>query len=108
VRSRARLALAAEAAVAAAQAPAAPGAESRLMARAAVRAALAELPPRRRAVVVLHEIEELPVREIAALLGIAGVTVRWHLLAARRQLATRLLVAGGAMPAAATKGAVKR
>jgi RNA polymerase sigma-70 factor (ECF subfamily) len=96
VRSRARLALTAAAATAAELVPAVPGAESRLMARTAVRAALAGLPRRRRAVVVLHEIEELPVREIAALLGIAGVTVRWHLLAARRQLAAALLVTGGA------------
>jgi DNA-directed RNA polymerase specialized sigma24 family protein len=32
----------------------------------------------------------LPVREVARLLGIGEVTVRWHLMAARRELA-RLL-----------------
>jgi RNA polymerase sigma factor (sigma-70 family) len=108
VRSRTRLALAAEAAPAAGRGiePAAPGPESQVVARATVRAALAELPPRQRAVVVLHEIEELPVREIAALLGIARVTVRWHLLAARRELARILLAPGGGAspPAVATKG----
>lgn len=90
VRSRARGLLAA-AALAASEAPAAPGAESMVVAQATVRAALATLPARRRAVMVLHEIEELPVAGIARLLGIAAVTVRWHLLAARRQLAAALL-----------------
>jgi RNA polymerase sigma-70 factor (ECF subfamily) len=55
--------------------------------RATVRAALERLPPRRRAAVVLHELDGLPVREVARLLGIGEVTVRWHLLAARRELA---------------------
>jgi DNA-directed RNA polymerase specialized sigma24 family protein len=44
---------------------------------------------------VLHEIEGMPAREVARLLGIAEVTVRWHLLAARRELAS-LLLAGTA------------
>ena len=56
-------------------------------ARTAVRAAIAELPPRQRAIVVLHELEELTVAEIAAELGLAAVTVRWHLAAARKRLA---------------------
>jgi len=90
VRSRARGLLAA-AALTAAAAPAAPGTEAMVVAQATVRAALARLPARRRAVVVLHEIEELPVAGIARLLGIAAVTVRWHLLAARRELAAALL-----------------
>jgi RNA polymerase sigma-70 factor (ECF subfamily) len=55
--------------------------------RATVRAALEKLPPRRRAAIVLHELDGLPVREVARLLGIGEVTVRWHLLAARRELA---------------------
>ncbi|HKY33920.1 MAG TPA: RNA polymerase sigma factor [Candidatus Polarisedimenticolia bacterium] len=58
-----------------------------------VRAALATLPARRRAVVVLHEIEDRPVAEIALLLGINDVTVRWHLMRARRELRERLLPA---------------
>lgn len=75
--------------------------ESAAVARATVRAALSRLSPRRRAVVVLHELEERPVRDIARLLGVTEVTVRWHLLAARRELA-RLLdpgdARGGVMP----------
>jgi RNA polymerase sigma-70 factor, ECF subfamily len=65
--------------------------ESAVVARATVQAALARLSPRRRAVVVLHEIEGVPVREVARLLGVAEVTVRWHLLSARRELARLLL-----------------
>ncbi len=64
-----------------------PGAESATVARATVRAALATLPPRRRACVVLRELEELSVREVSEVLGLQQVTVRWHLAAARRQLA---------------------
>lgn len=55
-----------------------------------VRTALGRLAPRRRAAIVLHELEGAPVREVARLLGIAEVTVRWHLLAARRELARAL------------------
>jgi len=65
--------------------------EEAAVARATVRAALARLAPRRRAVIVLHELEGMPAREVARLLGIAEVTVRWHLLAARRELARVLL-----------------
>ncbi len=65
-------------------------AESPLVARAAVRAALGVLDPRRRAVVVLHELEGRPIKEVARLLGIAPVTARWHLSKARRQLAVAL------------------
>jgi RNA polymerase sigma factor (sigma-70 family) len=62
-------------------------AEGALVARAAVRGALARLSPRRRAVIVLCELDGRTVREVARLLGVAEVTVRWHLLAARRDLA---------------------
>jgi len=65
--------------------------EEAAVARATVQAALARLSPRRRAVVVLHELEGVAVREVARLLGVAEVTVRWHLLAARRDLASLLL-----------------
>ena len=60
--------------------------DSALIAQAAVRAALAKLAPRRRAIVVLHELEERDVAEIAALLGISKVTVRWHLALGRSEL----------------------
>jgi RNA polymerase sigma-70 factor (ECF subfamily) len=60
------------------------------VARATVQAALATLPARRRAVAVLGELEGLAAGEIARLLGISAVTVRWHRAAARRQLAAWL------------------
>ncbi len=65
--------------------------EEAAVARATVQAALGRLSPRRRAVVVLHELDGLPVRDVARLLGVAEVTVRWHLLAARRELAKMLV-----------------
>jgi DNA-directed RNA polymerase specialized sigma24 family protein len=57
------------------------------VARATIWRALDALPPRRRAVVVLHELEELAIPAIASLLGISAITVRWHLSAGRRDLA---------------------
>jgi RNA polymerase sigma-70 factor, ECF subfamily len=69
----------------------APTPDRAAMARSTVQRALASLPARRRAVVVLHDIEDRDVREIAGLLGIARVTVRWHLAAGRRQLKEILL-----------------
>jgi len=60
------------------------------VAKATVQAALAHLTPRRRAAIVLHELEGRPVRDVARLLGVTEVTVRWHLLAARRELAKLL------------------
>jgi RNA polymerase sigma factor (sigma-70 family) len=72
-------------------APVAADPEATLVARQLVWRALESLPPRRRAVVVMHELEALSVPEIAALLGISGITVRWHLSLGRRTL-TRLLL----------------
>ena len=65
--------------------------EASAVARSTVEAALATLPARRRAVVVLSELEELSGPEIARLLGIPAATVRWHLAQARRQLADLLV-----------------
>jgi len=65
--------------------------EDAAVARATVQTALARLSTRQRAVIVLHEIEGVPAREVARLLGLAEVTVRWHLFAARRELASVLL-----------------
>jgi RNA polymerase sigma-70 factor (ECF subfamily) len=64
--------------------------EAAAVARDLVKAALAALAPRRRAVIALCELEELPVREAARLLGITEVTVRWHLIVGRREMAARL------------------
>jgi RNA polymerase sigma-70 factor (ECF subfamily) len=66
------------------------GFEAATMARLTLSAALARLTPRRRAVLVLRELEGEPVERIAALLGIARVTVRWHLAGARAALAAHL------------------
>lgn len=64
-----------------------PSPEGAIIARAEIWRALMALPPRRRAVVVLHELEGATVQEIARLLGLAAVTVRWHLARGRRELA---------------------
>jgi RNA polymerase sigma-70 factor, ECF subfamily len=64
--------------------------EETQVAKATVQAALAHLAPRRRAAIVLHELEGRPVRDVARLLGVTEVTIRWHLLAARRELAKLL------------------
>ncbi len=66
-------------------------AESRTVSRITVAEALARLAPRRRAVIVLHEIDGLDAAEIARLLGVARATVRWHLMMARRALKRLLL-----------------
>jgi RNA polymerase sigma-70 factor (ECF subfamily) len=74
-----------------AQQPTAADADAAPVARLTVQAALARLSPRRRAVIVLHEIEELAVPEIARLLGVTQATVRWHLAGGRKALAKTLL-----------------
>jgi RNA polymerase sigma-70 factor (ECF subfamily) len=69
--------------------------EAAAVARATVERALSRLPPRRRAVLVMADLDGLPVARIAALLGIGRVTVRWHLSRARGELAAAL---GAAAP----------
>jgi len=68
--------------------------ETRAVAKVSVQRALARLSPRRRAVVVLHELDGRTAAEIAPLLGLTPVTVRWHLHAARRDLKRILLREG--------------
>ena len=63
------------------------GPESAIIARATVWKALDLLPPRRRAVVVMHELDGLDIPSIASLLGVSSITVRWHLSRGRRELA---------------------
>ena len=60
--------------------------ESSLIARQAVWSALDGLHPRRRAIVVLAEFDGMTPEAIAKLLGLAVMTVRWHLSLARREL----------------------
>lgn len=59
-------------------------------ARDLIRGAIAQLPPRQRAIIVLHELEDETISDIASQLGLAAVTVRWHLTAARRRLSALL------------------
>lgn len=67
-----------------------PDPEATLIAKNMVWQALNILPPRRRAIVVMHELEGLTIAAIAALLGITTITVRWHLSVARRDLSNAL------------------
>jgi RNA polymerase sigma-70 factor (ECF subfamily) len=62
-------------------------AESELVARTTIWRALETLPPRRRAILVMYELEGAAIPAIAKLLGIRAVTVRWHLSVGRRELA---------------------
>lgn len=74
--------------------PTASDTEARLIARRTVWWALNQLPPRwRRAAIVLYELEGQSMSDIARMLGISAVTVRWHLSWGWRELA-RLLDTG--------------
>src|SRR5215471_930907 len=64
--------------------------EATIITKATVWHALDRLPPRRRAIVVMYELEGVPIPAIANLLGIRTITVRWHLSAGRRDLARTL------------------
>jgi RNA polymerase sigma-70 factor (ECF subfamily) len=68
--------------------------EPAFIARALVQQALGALPPRRRAILVMYELEGLSIPVIAAMLGVTAVTVRWHLSIGRREMA-RALESGG-------------
>ncbi|GAA2170229.1 SigE family RNA polymerase sigma factor [Pedococcus bigeumensis] len=52
--------------------------------------AVGGLPPKQRAAVALHYLEDLPVSEVAELMEVAPATVRQHLFKARSHLAERL------------------
>jgi RNA polymerase sigma-70 factor (ECF subfamily) len=69
--------------------------EAAFVARATVWRALDRLTPRRRAVLVMHELEGLTIPAIAALLGINAITVRWHVSKGRGDLARVLRSDGG-------------
>ena len=64
--------------------------ETTLIAKTTVWQALDRLPPRRRAIIVMYELEAMSMDAIASLLGISAITVRWHLAAGRRDLARTL------------------
>ena len=75
--------------------PVAADQETAFVARATIWRALDALAPRRRAILVMHELEGLPIPSIASLLGITAITVRWHLSVGRRELARLLAYHGG-------------
>jgi RNA polymerase sigma-70 factor, ECF subfamily len=62
--------------------------------RAAVRAAVAELPAAHRAAIVLRDFEELTTEEAAVVLGISESAVKTRLHRARQALAARLAARG--------------
>jgi RNA polymerase sigma-70 factor (ECF subfamily) len=64
--------------------------EPHLIAQSMVRQALDALPPRRRAILIMYELEGTTIPAIASLLGVTPVTVRWHLSVGRREMARAL------------------
>jgi RNA polymerase sigma-70 factor (ECF subfamily) len=64
--------------------------ESMLIARQSVWTALDRLHPRRRAILVMHELDGSTVAGIASCFGVSTMTVRWHLSMARRELRAAL------------------
>jgi RNA polymerase sigma-70 factor, ECF subfamily len=64
--------------------------EPGMLAHSMVWQALDVLSPRRRAILVLYELEGSTVSAIAGLLGVTPVTVRWHLMMGRREMARTL------------------
>jgi RNA polymerase sigma-70 factor, ECF subfamily len=63
-----------------------PNPETSLVAQTTVWRAMQALTPRRRTAIVLHELEGVSIGQIAHLLGVSAVTVRWHLSRGRREL----------------------
>jgi RNA polymerase sigma-70 factor (ECF subfamily) len=61
--------------------------EAAMIARTTVWKALDLLPPRRRTVIVMYELEGLEISSIASLLGVSSITIRWHLSRGRQELA---------------------
>ncbi len=61
--------------------------EAAFIARSLVWQALDALAPRRRAVLIMYELEGADIPAIAQVLGVTPVTVRWHLSLGRREMA---------------------
>jgi RNA polymerase sigma-70 factor, ECF subfamily len=72
--------------------------------RERVRAALSLLPERQRLAVQLIDIEGYGPADVAAVLELSPVTVRWHLMAARRKLRRLLAPLGGPESHSAREG----
>jgi len=64
-----------------------PNPENALVAQSTVWRALQELAPRRRIALILYELDGIDMSEIARLLGVSPITVRWHLSRGRKELA---------------------
>jgi len=64
-----------------------PNPEHALIAQSTVWRALQELAPRRRTALILYELDGIDIPEIARLLGVSAITVRWHLSRGRKELA---------------------
>ena len=62
-------------------------AEDSFVAKTTVWRALERLSPRRRAAIVMYELEGATIPAIAKALGVTAVTVRWHLSMGRREMA---------------------
>jgi RNA polymerase sigma-70 factor (ECF subfamily) len=60
--------------------------ESALIAKRTIWRALDALAPRRRAIIVMCELEGMSIGAIASLLGVTRTTVRWHLSMGRSEL----------------------
>ena len=74
---------------------AAPSGEAALIAKSTIWRALERLSPRRRAVLVMCELEGASVSAVARTLGLTSVTVRWHLSKGRRELAAVISIREG-------------
>ncbi|MBU0618382.1 MAG: sigma-70 family RNA polymerase sigma factor [Planctomycetes bacterium] len=55
-----------------------------------VQAAIAQLPPQQRSALVLFSIEQLPQREVAAIMNCTVEAVKWHVFQARKKLKDQL------------------
>ena len=64
-----------------------PNPEHALIAQSTIWRALQELAPRRRMALILYELDGIAIPEIARLLGVSAITVRWHLSRGRKELA---------------------
>jgi RNA polymerase sigma-70 factor (ECF subfamily) len=73
--------------------PVAPDSEAAFVAKSTVWRALERLAPRRRAAIVMYELEGVTIPAIARQLGVSAVTVRWHLSMGRRELAAAIKAA---------------
>ena len=75
-----------------------PSGEAAAIARSTIWRALEKLPPKRRAIIIMGELEGLSIPSISRTLGVARVTVRWHLSKGRRELARVIGAQGSTEP----------